>query len=244
MTTSGIYIITQTFTQLLTDALVDLGVLDVDESPSANQLAAGIRKFNGLLFQLKGPKTHFLSSERGWTRETASLTPSASKATYSLQPSGGDLAVQIPTEILAVLMRNTATSSDTPLTYMTHDEYRLIPNKVAVSTPTRWYYEKRLSEGLLYLDSYCSADIVSGYTFQITYRQPLEVVTDGTQTLDIPPEWNRAFEWNLARELAPGFTIDEKTWTRVVSLANEAMGVANTHEIESPPMFYQRGKDE
>ena len=243
MTTSGVYVVTQTFTQLLTDALVDLGVLDIDESPSANQLAAGIRKFNNLLFQLKGPKTHFLPSERGWTRETGSLTPSASKAIYSLKPSGGDMNIQIPTEIMIVLLRNTSTSSDTPLKQITHDEYRLIPNKVETSTPTRWFYEKRLDEGLLHLDCYSNATIVSGYTFQITYRQPLEVVTAGSETLDIPDVWNRAYEWNLARELGPGFSVDGKTWDRVVALANESIGIANTHELENPVAFYQPGKD-
>lgn len=243
MPTSGIYVTTLTFTQLLTDALVDLGVLDVDESPSANQTTIGMRKFNNLLFQLKGPKTHFLPSEKGWTREVVSATPSASKAAYSIKPSGGDITAQIPTEIIAVILRKTSDSTDMLLKEITQAEYLAIPKKVAVGTPTKWFYEKRLDQGTLYVDCYSSATVVAGYTFQITYRQPLEVVTSGGQTMDIPDVWNRAFEWCLAKELGPSFTVDDKTWSRVVGMASESLGIANTHEIENPVAFYQPGKD-
>jgi hypothetical protein len=243
MTTSGIYVTTLTFTQLLTDAMVDLGILDAAESPSAAQVTVGMRKFNNLLFQLKGPKAHYLPSERGWTRETASMTPSASTAAYLLKPSGGQCNIQIPTEIITVLLRNTATSSDTVLSPMTHDEYRALPNKSQTGTPTRWFYEKHLADGTLYVDCLASSTIVSGYTFQITYRQPLEVVTTGAETLDLPNEWNRALTWNLAKELGTSYTVDNETWQRVVAMAAESLGISNNHELENQILFYQCKRD-
>lgn len=243
MTTSSTYVVTLTATQLVTDALVDIGILDVDESPSANQLASGIRKLNGLLFQLKGPTSHFLPSQKPWLRESVSVTPSASSVSYSLKPSGGAANIQIPTEIISVLLRNTSAATDTPLREMTSAEYLAIPSKSETITPTRYYYEKRLSEGLLYLDGKCSSDIVSNYTLEVTYRQPLEIVTAGTQTLDLPDWWNRALEWMLAKEMGIGFTIDDATWKRVVANADESIAIAGTHDLESSVAYFQPGKD-
>jgi hypothetical protein len=243
LSTSGIYGTTLTVTQLVTDALVDLGVLDLEASPSANQLALGIRKLNHILFQLKGPTTHLTPSEKPWTREVASITPKATANYYTLAPTGGDEAIEIPTEVLALRLRHTATLTDQLLTPMTSQEYLALPDKTALSSPRRYYYEKRIASGVLYVDCYASSDVVSNYTLELDYRQPLEVVTAGTQTLDLPDWWNRAMEWLLAREMGPGFTIDDKTWQRVNALATEAMAMAGVHDLSSTIAYFQPGKE-
>lgn len=243
MTTSGTYTVTLTFTQLLTDALVDIGILDAVESPDSNQTTVGMRKFNNLLFQLKGPKAHFLPSERGWLRESVSVTPSASLVAYALKPSGGQAAIQIPSEILRVALKKTSTSDEQALRPITMEEYHAIANKAQTGTPTMWAYEKRLDQVTLYVDQKCTATIVSGYTLEVLYRQPLEVVTSGAETMDLPFEWYRALEWTLARELAPGYTVDEATWQRVQQMAAEALGLSNNAELENAPAYYQCKKD-
>jgi hypothetical protein len=140
-------------------------------------------------------------------------------------------------------LRHTSTLTDTPLTEMTSAEYLAIGDKTAASTPQRYYYEKRIATGVLYLDCYASTDTVTNYTIELDYRQPLEIVTAGTQTLDLPDWWNRALRWLVAREMGVGLTVDDRTWQRVVAMSNEAMAIAASHDTENPVAYFQPGKD-
>ena len=86
---------------------------------------------------------------------------------YALKPSGGQAAIQIPSEILRVALKKTSTSDEQALRPITMEEYRAIANKAQTGTPTMWAYKKRLVQGTLYVDMIESGKGVGGHAHVI-----------------------------------------------------------------------------
>ena len=85
MATSGVYTITITGRQLLTDVLIEIGAIDAGKNPSASELTHGLRQANYLIKQLEGPPNFIHPGGKIWQRETASITPSATQNYYDLK---------------------------------------------------------------------------------------------------------------------------------------------------------------
>ena len=105
MATSGAYTITVTAQNLIEAAMQSLGLLASGASATTAELTDGIRVLNYWLLQMKGRKNGLARGLKQWQIETAELTLSA-KSAFNLQPSGGDLDIQIPEEIITVLLRS------------------------------------------------------------------------------------------------------------------------------------------
>jgi len=232
MATSSTYTETRTATQLITDAHFEIGIVDAEEAIDSDHLEFGIRFLNDLIYQLKGPASGYAKSIKMWQLETASLTLVANQYSYSLKPSGGDLAIQIPEEIVAANMQVTSTTSDTPMNPMTLDEYEAITDKTETGTATRFYYERKTSEGTFKINKAPTSAIASANTIQLKYRQPIEIVSAGTNELDFPNHWWRAIKFQLALDLGCGYSIDEKTWQRVFFLTKQSMALTNIFDTE------------
>lgn len=241
MATSGVYTITITGRQMITDVLIEIGAIDADETPSSNEILHGLRQANLLIKNMEGPPNFINPGKKMWQREQASITPSASQNYYDLQPSGGDCDIQIPIEILHVWLNRTADDIKTPLKPMSFRERQLLSDPTAQITPTRWDYERRSSSGRLYLDGYCTSDIVSNYTINITYRQPFEII-QATKEFDIMPEYLRMLKWNLCKELSPGHVGEVSK--SIDMLSKESTAQAATFEPETCDQFFEPGRDD
>jgi len=245
MGTSGTYTVTYTAASLITAALRALGVIDPDESITTNEQTNGIEALNNLLFQAKGPNNRMFKGVRVWQNERATLTLSTANASYTMYSStAADVNIQIPEEIKKVLIQDTSNNIDTPLSPMSFDEYESIPAKSQYGTPQKWYYERTNTAGTLYFDCKPSSAVASANAVQVIYRQPLEIITDGTQDIDIPNHYYRAVRFLLARDMAVEFPdVSDSKFAKVERLASESLNVANSFEPENTDVYYQPGSD-
>src|SRR4030042_4678160 len=246
MATSGIYTLALTGTQMVEAILRVLGVKDLNDStsPSANEASCVIQGINMWLFQKKGPPHFVKPGEMMWTRETADLTLATagiSKVYYDIKPSGGDLNIQIPVQILTATVKDTD-GNETPLVPMTLEEYQIIGKKTDTGTPTRFYYEKRLSEGRIYFD-------VKPYTtttdvVDIVYRQPLEIITAGANEFDIEDYWYRAIKFGAALDVATEFNVnDQMKLSHIRQQFSDAMLAIGSFAPENDFIHFQPGAD-
>jgi len=236
MTTSGVYTEDRIVKVLHEDALRSLNVLEPDESADTDQITICIRALNDLIYQFKGPEGPISPGMKVWQRERDSLTLSA-KNNFDLKPSGGDLDIQIPVEILYASLKNTD-DSEIRLWPMSYLEYQTIGDKTATGSPSRYYYEKRLDKGVLYLNTVPS-DLTD--TIELLHRQPLEIVTKKTETLDVEDYLLRAFKWGLAVEVGPIFV--ENIPQAVMDLASASFAMAQTFQPENSDEYFQPGRD-
>lgn len=107
MATSGTVTYSVTEADIIKDALIEIGYLDPDETPSANDIVTARRKLNLIVKQWTS-QLDFAPGLKMWTRRTAYLFLQADQTKYSLGPSG-DHATE--TYVSTTLSTAEATSS-------------------------------------------------------------------------------------------------------------------------------------
>jgi len=236
MATSGSTDFTVNRDEIIKDAMGVLGVLAEGESPKPAEMVKSSRALNMMVKQLMGQPNFIARGLKMWTRGRASLTLAAQNS-FDLQPSGGDLDIAIPVNIISANIKNT-NDIERPLFQMTLEEYEAISNKTAVSSPTKCYYERGLSSGVLYLDAVPS-DTTD--TIELVYRRILEDFDTAADNPDFPQEWYEPLMWNLALKIAPFFGVSPSQ--NVVAQAQTTLAIANTIEPERTTMYFQPGLD-
>jgi len=209
------------------DALQDAGIVPVGKDPEPEEYEKALRKANLILKQWSGLPNFLV-----WKRKTASLTLSA-KISFDLQPTGGDLDIQVPEEILVATLKQSS-NSEIVMQPMTLIEYRTIPNKQDTGTPLKYYYEQQLTKGVLYLDRIPS-DITD--TIEIAYRQPFNDLDSTGDSIDLLSYWYKAFIDKLTIEVC-------KAWSRqatqdMYATANESYRLALQHDPETEISFFE-----
>jgi hypothetical protein len=241
MATSGTYTTTTTALSLITNAFLNIGSAALGETLPAPKSKLAREGLNYITNLWEGPPNFIQRGMKMWKRETGLLTLDSTKNSYSLTPSGGDLDIQVPVEILTTVIRNTAQSTDVPLHPITLAQYQSLTNKSATGTPRYYYYEKRISEGILYLDLIPSASVATDYKISFVYRQPLEVISANTNEFDIESSYLMALEFALSRWLAPkmGRAISQDVNMQYV----EALELAQTFQPEDVYLFYEKDRE-
>lgn len=107
MSTSGTVTYSVTEADIIKDALIEIGHLDPDETPSANDIVTARRKLNLIVKQWTS-QLDFAPGLKMWTRRTGYLFLQADQTKYSLGPSG-DHATE--TYVSTTLSTAEATSS-------------------------------------------------------------------------------------------------------------------------------------
>jgi len=190
-----------TLSDVITDALLDLGVLAEGETPNAAQASAGLRATNNLVDQWKSENLLIYTI----TRATATLTPSATSFTVG---TGG--AVNIPRPNLQQVERVTYLDNSlaTPLEIslgplMTEAEYEAIPLKsLTAPRPIRAYYNPTYPLGTL-----IPWPISTGASllWVVYYQAAVPEFAAISDSVALPPGYKRMLVKNLALEMAPSF---------------------------------------
>ena len=107
MATSGTVTYSVTEADIIKDALIEIGHLDPDETPTANDIVTARRKLNLIVKQWTS-QLDFAPGLKMWTRRTGYLFLQADQTKYSLGPSG-DHATE--TYVSTTLSTSEATSS-------------------------------------------------------------------------------------------------------------------------------------
>ena len=126
-----------TGTDIITEAMEIIGVLEEGEAPSSAQSTSGLRSLNNIVKLWSVDTQIFAQNEY-------ELTLVAAQATYVLD--SGNVGY-IPNQVInAVLVHNTD-NSEIPLHRMSQEEYYSLTNKTTAGRPTQ-YYPKRNPVGV------------------------------------------------------------------------------------------------
>lgn len=142
-----------------------------------------------------------------------------------------------PVAILSCLLRNTD-NEDVPLTPMLLEEYQQIGNKTESGTPTRYYYERQVDAGYIYLDVQ-PEDATD--TLELVILRALEDIDSLSDTVLFSPEWYRPLVLAMALELSPSYGVPPNQAT--ADLSRQAFNFANSFEPEQVSAFFEPDKD-
>lgn len=140
----------------------------------------------------------------------------------------------MPLSFISIRRKDTS-SNETPIVQMTLMDYEEgIGNKTNDGDPSRYLYEKGISNGTLFFDLEISntADV-----YLLTYLRPIEDFDAATDTPDYPQEYERFLVGQLAIDWA---TFTGKAVTQeMISYRDQALMIAGNVDVEDSTVFYE-----
>jgi hypothetical protein len=201
MATSGITSWPLTAEEVVSQALFEIGAYAAGETPSGTDMEDGVLRLNAML--------------KTWQGEGNLFREAATEVTF---PAGaGELALDEQTEtagIRAVSNAWVVGSYNRLLAEWNRSEYLRLPNPGQTGQPTIWYAETTNAGVTLHLWPVPSTDTL----IALDYQLKAQTVTDPSETVDVPEEWQECLILGLASRLASMFgttRIDPATVQRV-----------------------------
>lgn len=193
---------------LIKGAMLQLGVLAVGETPSAEEANDGLTALNDVL------ETWSLESLSVYGSDVETFAVSAEVAKYTIG-TAGTWNMSRPTSIDNAYV--TINSTDFTMSEWTLAEYDAIAVKQAGGIPSRWVYLNDFPSGLVILYPTPS----QAMAISIDAPRILTSVATLATTINLPPGYNRALRYALALEMAPQYP----GCTDVSSYARSTMAV-------------------
>jgi hypothetical protein len=162
-----------------------------------------------------------------WTTINGAPTSTVITLTTGLVAAAGDnnrvytytnAFTQRPLRFRSGFMRDES-SNDTPVTFISHDEYTKISNKTTVGLTNQAYYDPQMDTGQLYW--WPVPD--DSYTNNILYANIQRVFEDfdaAGDTPDFPQEWYLTIIYKLAEIIAPMYGVTGQELNEISRMAN------------------------
>jgi len=205
---------TETVRDIVTDALLDIGVSVIGQAVSADDMALGIRHLNRIMkaWNSLGFAKYLSSSQQ------ITLTTSAS---YTLSPAR-------PSKITTA--RFVRSGIETPMIELTRAEYDELPNKAATGQPTQFYYDRKAETATFYV--WPTLATAAGEVINLSVEREIEDISSENDTIDIPAEWYDAAVRSLAARLVFPYDISDQRGMVLNAAAKDALDTAIASDTE------------
>jgi hypothetical protein len=211
---------------IITDAMQDIGVLYAGKVPTTDEYSTCLRRLNNLL--------------ELWSIDSL-LVPFRTQISHTLDGSesytigsGGDIDTVRPAFIESAYTVHQ--TRDYPL-HVSRDrsEYDRIYDKSIRGVPKVLYYEPELPLGRIFI--WYVGD--GTYTLKMSVRGTLTSFPDITTEVDLAPAYSIGLEYNLAIMIPPVF--EASASAEVIKLAQDSLTKIGRLNRQSPKMQYPRG---
>jgi hypothetical protein len=178
MTTSGVTAWSLTARDMVKASLLELGVISSGEDPEASEMEDCLVRFNGMLKSWQNTTNLFRET-------TANIVTTPATASVTLSAGIRDVS--------SVRFVQSATI-DRLLYPMGRTDYLSMPNKTTAGSPTMYYLSRQRDAAVLYLWPVSA----TAATLRIDYSRIAETITDQSETVDVPEEWQETVILGLA----------------------------------------------
>jgi len=189
----------QTATDIITEALEVLGVLEEGETPGTDQTTSSLRTLNNMIKLWSADTQIFAQNEY-----QLNLVASTNLYTLGISNVG-----YIPIKIINATLIDTTTLNEIPISTLTQEEWYALTLKTTEARPTQYYF-KRNPVGVdsdLYV---WPTPPDTQYDLKLWLQYPLRDVTVGTDDVFFTQEWYLALSYGLAYLLAPKYGTDPR----------------------------------
>lgn len=185
MTTSGITSWPLTAGEIVTQAAYELGAYASGESLSGEDMEDGILRLNAMINYWSGEGNLYRFS-------TGTLTIPAATGAGTL-----------PSDIKQVAsVRHVVSSTNhRQLVSWERSQFYSLPNRASVGSPSIYYVDRTTSGLAINIWPVPSTDI----DLELDYGRGVETVTDPSETVDMPQDWQEALIQGLASRMANMF---------------------------------------
>ena len=149
-------------------------------------------------------------NNRHWTtilNVNSSIQVTLTDALPSASKSGSTIftftnLINRPQRVLSCRRKKFGQDNEIPVLSWSRDEYFNQVNKLSRGTVVNCYYSPQLGNGRMYV--WQTASTVNDL-LRFTFERPMDIITKGDDSLDIPEEWYEAVIYGLAFRLADDY---------------------------------------
>jgi hypothetical protein len=184
--------------EIVSDALLELGVLAAGETPSAADASGGMKALNRLVDMWAAERLMIYTNTR------STFTVVSGTASYSVGV-GGDCDIPFPVFVEHVNFQDTSLSPslEYQMQPLTNDAYSRIPIKDLTSPrPTSYYWNATFPLGTMILWPVPTLSTLQGVLYAPEQVSEFASLND---TISLPPGYRRMLVKNLAMEMAPSY---------------------------------------
>lgn len=179
--------------EIITRALRGIGAIDAIETPSAEDMSAGLLALNDLV--------EAYSIKRGavYAQTTETFTLTQGDGSYTIG-SAGDIATARPLRIESAFLRDGATDYQLEV-ISSRDQYNAIEYKSSSGLPGRLYYDPTYATGSVYFDLLPN----KAYVLHLTSWKPFSAFASSGSSVAVPGYYSRYWRLCLQIDLAPEY---------------------------------------
>jgi hypothetical protein len=217
----------QPATEIIKDALILIGGIEDDETPTDSQLQYAMRHLNRMAksWSVKGMKV--------WQWQEASLPMVVGQEEYELG-AGGDLVINKPLEIANA--RRLYDGVETLIDIKSRNEYMNQPSKAdSAGEPVYVYFQPRRLDALLYV----WPSPIAGSAVNFSYKSYIEDFDSLDNTPCFPPEWLEALVYGLAMRLCPMYEVGGQDQAHIIAMAETFLALAEESDADQGSVFIQ-----
>jgi len=138
-----------------------------------------------------------------------------------------------PLQILTAVRRSIE-GIDSELSSMLLEEYEALSNKIADGTPSAFYYESQLTDGVIYLDM---EPVDATDVIRVAYLSPIEDFDSTTDTPDFPQEWFSPLVDELKLRLWPAYPMNDYNILKLQR--DESLSIARNANPETTKIYFE-----
>lgn len=203
MSVSGVTDWPVTAGEIVTQAMYELGELSQGEDPSGEEMEDGLLRLNAML--------------RSWSGEGNLFREASGTLTLPAGTASGTL----PADVRDVSSVRYVGSFNRPLAQWNRSQFYSVPNRIQTGTPVAYYVSETISGRTITLWPVPSA----GAKLELDYSRVAQTVTDPSETVDVPEEWQEALIMGLASRLASMFGTTETAPQKVARIDARAQAL-------------------
>lgn len=180
---------------IITDALSDIGIIAIGETPSADDASAALRALNRMISAWQNESLLIYNKQN-------SIFPFvAGQQSYTLG-TGGDFNIPRTVEIERAYARDTQ-GNDYPIQIVNADDWSSICAKyISTSIPGYMYDDGNFPLKSLY---FWPKPSDASWSVSLWYWGAIQEFATLDDTIQLPPGYEKMLEYNLAVELAPKY---------------------------------------
>ena len=125
--------------------------------------------------------------------------------------------------------------NEIPMIQVSREEYTAMPLKSSLGRPNQFYFDPQLTDTRLYIWPTCQtvSDRLVG-----TIKTPIQVFVNATDNPEFPEEYYSALKFGLAVIISPGYHVPDRTFVKLVSLAQSTFADADGMDREPVSIFF------
>lgn len=193
-------VLSTTAANIINDAFFLLGAKDIGSSLDPAEVEIGLRLLNSFIKQLqsRGVQLHTVSD--------IEIPLYGNKQSYTVGPDAAyDLNTGRPMRIISARRRD-ANGYEVPMTEVSREDYKNLPQKDTVGPSVEYAYEKLATYGVVYTWPVSDAATLetSDYTMVATVQRAIDIFDTSEDAGDLPSEMHLAVTYCLADMLPYG----------------------------------------